>query len=156
MKFSGKTYDDIKSDSKTKLCFHFRHYVFLNIFLGLRRGFFLNETSVLVFLKLERASEKLVGKSLGKGYDASYVFWYLPNYVTYVKILAHVRRFYVDCQTLNLWKSPKNRYLFVWKVSRNLSCKLLFLETSTIHRNINVRVALQFFFLILSEFNRIY
>ena len=73
MKFSGKTYDDIKSDSKTKLCFHFRHYVFLNIFLGLRRGFFLNETSVLVFLKLERASEKLVGKSLGKGYDASYV-----------------------------------------------------------------------------------
>ena len=48
--------------------------VFLNIFLGLRRGFFLNETSVLVFLKLERASEKLVGKSLGKGYDASYVF----------------------------------------------------------------------------------
>ena len=32
--------DDIKSDSKTKLCTLFRQYIFRNIFLGLRHGLF--------------------------------------------------------------------------------------------------------------------
>ena len=32
--------DDIKSDSKTKLCTLFRQYIFRNIFLVLRHGFF--------------------------------------------------------------------------------------------------------------------
>ena len=43
------TYDDIKSDKKIK--FKFRQHIFWNIFLGLRCGFFLNETSILVFAK---------------------------------------------------------------------------------------------------------
>ena len=53
------TYDDIKSDCKRELYFLFRQYNFLNIFLGLRCGFFcsfffffLNKASVLVFAEL--------------------------------------------------------------------------------------------------------
>ena len=111
MKFSGKTYDDIKSDSKTALL-SLQALCFFKCILRVKVWIFFEWNFSISFLKLERASEKLVGKLLGKGYDASYVFWYLPNYVTYVKILAHVRRFYVDCRTLNLWKSPKNRCLF--------------------------------------------
>ena len=59
------TYDDIKSDHKRELYFPFRQYNFLNIFLGLRCGFFfvlffffffffffLNKASVLVSAEL--------------------------------------------------------------------------------------------------------
>ena len=47
------TYDDIKSDQKTKLYTLFRQYIFCYIFLGLRLGgFFWNETSIIVFAEL--------------------------------------------------------------------------------------------------------
>ena len=48
-----------------------------------------------------------------------YAFWYLPTYVTYVKILAHVRdhvqRFYGNCQTLRGAQQgdPISAYLFI-------------------------------------------
>ena len=62
--------DDIKSDSKTKLCFHFRQNIFLNIFSGLRHGFSFewnfnislpNQQSFILFKK-EQALEKFIGK----------------------------------------------------------------------------------------------
>ena len=48
-----------------------------------------------------------------------YAFWYLPTYVTCVKILAyvrdHVQRFYGNCQTLRGAQQgdPISAYLFI-------------------------------------------
>ena len=61
------TYDDIKSDQKTKLYFLQTGIFFLNIFLGLWRGFhFLNETSMLVFAELAILHSILIRTSFGK------------------------------------------------------------------------------------------
>ena len=42
----------LKATEKTKLYTLFRQYIFLNIFLGLRREFLFNETSILAFAEL--------------------------------------------------------------------------------------------------------
>ena len=56
-----------------------------------------------------------MGKSLGKRYDAWYAFWYLPMYVTYAKIVAHVRDyvqwFQGNCRTLSGWSYT---FCFSW------------------------------------------
>ena len=51
---SGKnvTYDAIKSDKKQSLTLSSDSLIFENIFLRFRCGFFLNETSILVFAEL--------------------------------------------------------------------------------------------------------
>ena len=43
----------------------FRQYIFWNIFLGLRRRFFLNETSILAFAELA-IFHSYLNKSVGK------------------------------------------------------------------------------------------
>ena len=52
MNFRECNLDGTESDYKTKLYTLFWQYIFLNIFLGLRCRFFLNETSILIFAKL--------------------------------------------------------------------------------------------------------
>ena len=81
-----------------------------NIFFGLRHGFFVNETSMFVLAELEifylnKNELWKIGKFFGKeGMTPDICLWYLSTYVTYAKILAHVRdhvrRFRGNCQTM--------------------------------------------------------
>ena len=59
---------------------------------------FLNEISILVSTELVNFHFIYIRTTLGKiiGKITIYAFWYLPTYVTYVKILAHVRCSYSD------------------------------------------------------------
>ena len=81
-----------------------------NIFFGLRHEFFVNETLMFVLAELEifylNKSELWEKKIfiVKNIWRLIYAFWYLSTYVTYAKILAHVRdhvrRFRGNCRTM--------------------------------------------------------
>ena len=102
MKFSGKnvTYDDIKSDEKQS----FNHW---NIFFRLRRGFSLNETSILLFCQISNISFYLNKNDIRKNCQENHLVKVVKGIAPDVCFLvfAHVRYLRQNFGTCTWWRT---------------------------------------------------